>query len=243
MWIAAIASIAFAEPVAVVDGNVKRLLQRLAGSTLTSKEMWRRAQSLLSQSRPADFNQAMMELGALVCTPRQPKCDPCPVRQWCATQGESPRTTSRQSQSKKEIWCLLDQREGHIRLVQRPANSSLMAAMWELPQASPTVPLSHQSAAKTAESAEGAAKRRKITAHGASRGSEAPNGRAPKGRKNTTHTPWRTFRHAITVTDYTVHVIRAAVPRTKGTWIAIADLSNVPITGLTRKILKAARII
>jgi len=45
------------------------------------------------------------------------------------------------------------------------------------------------------------------------------------------------------VTDYTVHVIRATVPRTKGDWVAIADLSNVPITGLTRKILKAAGII
>src|SRR6267378_3943735 len=116
-----------------------------------------------------------------------------------------------------------------------------MAAIRDLLPAPPTIPLSHQRSARTAETAEGAAKRRKITTHNTNHKSEAPNGRAPKKQKNTTHTPWRTFRHAITVTDYTVHVIRAAVPRTKGAWIAIADLSNVPITGLTRKILKAAR--
>jgi A/G-specific adenine glycosylase len=215
---AAIASIAFAEPVAVLDGNVERVLQRLAGRSLTSKDLWRGAQSSLSQSRPADFNQAMMELGALVCTPRQPECDTCPIRKWCATQGEVPRTTPRQSQSRKEIWCLLDQCNGDIRLVQRPATSSLMASMWELPQASPAVSMSHQSA----EKADGSARQ------------------APKGRKNT---HWRTFRHSITVTSYTVHVIRAAAARNRGSWIAIADLPNVPITGLTRKILKAAGII
>jgi A/G-specific adenine glycosylase len=244
---AAVASIAFSEPVAVLDGNVERVLQRLADRSLTSKDLWQRAQSSLSESRPADFNQAMMELGALVCTPRQPKCDTCPIRKWCARQGEAPRTAPPQSQSRKEIWCLLDQRNGDIRLVQRSANSSLMASMWELPQASPPVSLPDQSLEKAGKSAKKvvkssvkAAKRRKITAHGVSRGSPAPNARAPKGRKNTL---WRTFRHSITVTDYTVHVIRAPVPRTKGAWIPIADLSNVPITGLTRKILKAADII
>jgi A/G-specific adenine glycosylase len=237
---AAIASIAFSEQVAVLDGNVERVLQRLAGRSLTSKDLWRGAQSLLSQSRPADFNQAMMELGAMVCTPRQPKCDACPIRTCCATQGEAPRITPRQRQARKEIWCLLDQRNGDIRLVKRPASSSLMAAMWELPQASPTVSVSDESEKKAAKSLAKTANQRKIATHSISRGSETPNGRVPKERKNSA---WRTFRHSITVTDYTVHVIRAAVPRTKGAWIPIADLSNVPITGLTRKILKAARII
>ena len=73
---AAIASIAFDEPVAVVDGNVERVLQRITGRNLT--ETWQQAQSLLSPSRPGDFNQAMMELGATVCTPRQPKCPSVP---------------------------------------------------------------------------------------------------------------------------------------------------------------------
>ena len=230
---AAIASIAFAEPVAVVDGNVERVLQRLAGSALTSKDLWQRAQWQLSPSRPADFNQAMMELGAMVCTPRQPKCDACPIRNWCATQGESPRTTPPQSQSRKEIWHTLDQRGGHIRMVQRPAKSSLMAGMWELPPAEPSITSNLKSSP--------AAKRRKITAHGASRESAAPASRAPNGRKNGHETSWRTFRHSITVTNYTVHVICS--PAARGQWMPIERISDVPITGLTRKILKAAGII
>src|SRR5882672_4984114 len=229
---AAIASIAFAEPVAVVDGNVERVLQRLAGSSLTSKEIWQRAQSQISPSRPADFNQAMMELGAMVCTPRQPRCERCPIRKWCATQGESPRTKLLQGQSKKKIWYTLDQRDGCIRLVQRPADSSLMASMWELPPAAPT--------RTSAATSEPAAKRRKTKAHGAGRGPGTPNGRAPKGRKNG-QAAWQTFRHSITTTDYTVNVIQTQA--TQGKWIPIEKIPDVTLTGLTRKIIKAARII
>ncbi len=306
---AAIASIAFAEPVAVVDGNVERVLQRLAGSSLTSKDMWQRAQSFLDESRPGDFNQAMMELGATRCTPKQPKCDSCPLRKWCATQGETPHarefmfeirqggTTRRKPssggasqlnpalqrglrkkndaspggtahasarmrprstdlvtrgrfasgprspqpqtrQNKKEIWCVLDHRDGHVRLVQRSSNASLMAAMWELPQW--PQPARQERGLPPSPTA---AKRRKTAAHSASRGSATPNRQAPKGRKKRSDAPWRTFRHSITVTDYTVHVIRAAAPVTDGKWIPVAKLSDVPITGLTRKILKAGGVI
>jgi A/G-specific adenine glycosylase len=237
---AAIASIAFAEPVAVVDGNVERVLQRLAGSRLTSKQTWQRAQSLLTESRPGDFNQAMMELGATVCTPRQPKCAACPVRKWCATQGEIRQDQLPSAQRKKEIWCALDQREGHIRLVQRSRRESLMAGMWELPQWTqpPYQALASEPVTRPA------AERRKITAHGASRGSAARSSRAPQGRKNESDAvPWQTFRHSITVTDYTVHVLRHPAPAVRGQWIAIANIRQMPITGLTRKILKAGGII
>jgi len=233
---AAIASIAFAEPVAVVDGNVERVLQRLAGKSLISKDMWQSAQSLLFKSRPADFNQALMEVGAIVCLPRQPKCDSCPIRKWCATKGEAPRTAPRQSQLRKEVWFILDQRDSQIRLVQRQANSSLMAGMWELPQRPPTVPSSN-------DAADAAEKRRKNTAHRASRGSALQNNRAPKGRKNKQAAPWRTFRHSITITNYTVHVTRGSAPVANGKWITIEEIPDLPITGLTRKILKAAGII
>src|SRR6266853_2342075 len=94
---AAIASIAFAEPIAVVDGNVERVLQRFIGINLTTPQIWQHAQALLADSRPGDFNQAMMELGATVCVPREPRCPMCPVRKWCVTQQSgrsaiSPRT-------------------------------------------------------------------------------------------------------------------------------------------------------
>jgi A/G-specific adenine glycosylase len=216
---AAIASIAFAEPVAVVDGNVERVLQRLAGRTLPAKEMWQRAQSTLSKSRPADFNQAMMELGAVVCTPRQPKCGACPLRKWCVTRGESPRLISSKRQAKKEIWYSLDQRGAHIRLVQRPKDSSLMASMWELPQLK-----SRLTASKEGKK-------------------EGKNDEPPMGQKEKNEAPWRTFRHSITVTDYTVHVARTGLNRSQGRWIAVNEIPKLPITGLTRKILKAAGII
>ncbi len=214
---AAIASIAFAEPIAVVDGNVERVLQRLAGKTLPAKEMWQRAQILLNKSRPADFNQAMMELGAVVCTPRQPKCGACPLRKWCATRGESPRLTSSKRQAKKEIWYSLDQHDAHIRLVQRPKDSSMMASMWELPHLKPRLTAAKEEVRK--------------------------NDEAPMGRKNKNEAPWRTFRHSITVTDYTVHVMRTAMRPAQGKWIAMNEIPKLPITGLTRKILKAAGII
>ena len=79
----AIASIAFGEPVAVVDGNVERVLLRVfPGHELTPSAKWFRekASSLLDRRRPGDFNQAMMELGATVCLPQRPLCLHCPVQ-------------------------------------------------------------------------------------------------------------------------------------------------------------------
>ena len=217
---AAIASIAFAERVAVVDGNVERVLQRFIGINLTTPQIWQHAQALLANSRPGDFNQAMMELGATVCVPREPRCPMCPVRKWCVTEqsmerrasppGRTPAPNSTR-QVKKEIWGVLSQRDRGIRLVRRPKKTSLMPGMWELPQSSePTRPL-------------------------------------PASAQ------WRTFRHSITVTDYTVHVLwntrlrntplPDTPPAAKGKWIAIDRIPQIPITGLTRKILKAGGII
>jgi A/G-specific adenine glycosylase len=230
---AAIASIAFAEPVAVVDGNVERVLRRLVQiSTAGTKnraqaQLWRQAQTLLDSSRPGDFNQAMMELGAMVCVPLEPRCPACPVRKFCNTQqfsqaatpligaqnsassfGKTPRSIR---QVKKKIWCVLNQHNGRILLVLRSKESSLMPGMWELPL-SPVRP-----------------------------------------PRLTASVRWRTFRHSITVTDYTVHVLRniplrnALLPRAyfagKGKWVAIDLIPQIPITGLTRKILKADGII
>ncbi|HWZ81986.1 MAG TPA: A/G-specific adenine glycosylase [Terriglobales bacterium] len=242
---AAIASIAFGEPIAVVDGNVERVLERQTGEGLSKKDFWRQAQSLLDQSRPADFNQSMMELGALVCTPRQPKCETCPVRKWCVTQGEAPLTASPQRQSRREIWYTLDERNSHIRLVQRSVKDSLMAGMWELPAASvaQTSKVASLEAGQTQARQPKAAKWRKTTAHGATRGSAPKQDEAPKGRKKRTLALWRTFRHSITVTNYTVHVVRASTTAKQGKWIPIEKISEVPLTGLARKILRAAGII
>jgi A/G-specific adenine glycosylase len=131
---AAIASIAFGEPKAVVDGNVERVLRRVtANPELSHGETWNLAGKLLSPRRPGDFNQAMMELGATVCTPREPKCQACPVIKHCATRGALPRGEKqvRNTRSVALGWRYCDD---CLWLVQRPRTLSLMPGMWELPE-------------------------------------------------------------------------------------------------------------
>ena len=75
----AVASIAFGQPVAVVDGNVERVLTRLDGAPRAGAAAWKRAQQLLDRRHPGDWNQAMMELGATVCTPQSPQLPALPA--------------------------------------------------------------------------------------------------------------------------------------------------------------------
>lgn len=140
---AAVASIAFGEPVAVVDGNVKRVLQRLNGKELSHDAYWQRAEELLDRRRPGDSNQALMELGATVCLPGQPLCQSCPVTEFCASlQGkriESRNGLRKEPELRRKAMLnyLLAQKNGAILLQQRSATVSLMPGMWELPQLAP----------------------------------------------------------------------------------------------------------
>jgi A/G-specific adenine glycosylase len=85
----AIASFAFEEPVAVVDGNVQRVISRLKGiatpvNTTDGKKIFKKeAQKLLDHHDPGEYNQAIIELGALVCTPKNPECEYCPLKMFC----------------------------------------------------------------------------------------------------------------------------------------------------------------
>lgn len=141
---AAIASIAHGEAVAVVDGNVERVLCRVAGwdashphkSSHNSKIGYMAAQ-LLDPSRPGDFNQAMMELGATLCLPRNPQCAECPIFAACATRGEH-KTAPRPPSEKRDAAFALCIRPGRARrpavlLEQRPVTESVMPGLWELP--------------------------------------------------------------------------------------------------------------
>jgi A/G-specific adenine glycosylase len=132
---AAIASIAFGESVAVVDGNVERVLERVSGRRLAAGAVWDAAEELLDRERPGDFNQAMMELGAVVCTPRAPTCLTCPVIELCATRGEMTNQVKAAPQKKREIHYALHRSNGSVLLLKRDADASLMAGMWELPEA------------------------------------------------------------------------------------------------------------
>jgi len=136
---AAIASIAFGEAVAVVDGNVERVLQRVSGQRMAGEELWRAAERLLDRERAGDFNQALMELGATVCTPRAPACVTCPVVELCTTRGEMAGAAKARRQKKLEIHYALDWRSqngegGAVFLVRRARDARMMAGMWELPE-------------------------------------------------------------------------------------------------------------
>jgi A/G-specific adenine glycosylase len=130
---AAVASIAYGEPVAVVDGNVKRVLHRLTGRELAEEDNWRIASRLLEPSRPGDFNQAMMELGAMVCLHATPLCNRCPVATMCVVQGAGV-SRKKPARLKAELRYLLAIKADKVLLRQRPKTSSLMAGMWELPE-------------------------------------------------------------------------------------------------------------
>jgi A/G-specific adenine glycosylase len=139
---AAVASIAFGEPIPAIDGNVKRVLARWFAheadpDEARSGQMRRDAASLIDPERPGDFNQAMMELGATVCLPRAPLCLSCPVRTHCATRGEHATPQAKQMLSRKTALGLLQRRQwpkSEVLLQQRPADASQMPGMWELPQ-------------------------------------------------------------------------------------------------------------
>ena len=141
---AAIASIAHGEHVAVVDGNVERVLSRIrgweshdaVGEAAVRRKVDEFSAALVDARRSGDFNQAIMELGATVCTPRNPQCLVCPWKTECRTLGEH-KTPKRAAMTSSEIACLLTVRDGdrgaEILLEQRAATNSVMPGMWELP--------------------------------------------------------------------------------------------------------------
>jgi len=130
---AAVASIAYGQPRAVVDGNVQRVLRRLLAIPAGNSELlWRVAGQLLDPQRPGDFNQAMMELGATTCLPRQPSCPSCPVVDWCITRGRLPSAWRRPQKKKKSVYQLARRRSA-VWLARRSQHASLMPGMWELP--------------------------------------------------------------------------------------------------------------
>jgi A/G-specific adenine glycosylase len=191
---AAIASIAFGEPVAVVDGNVERIVRRVfAAESAGPRQIWSAAEHLLERERPGDFNQAMMELGATVCLPGKPLCGDCPIARWCSTRGAGP-SNGAGKRRKRTVGYVLSVRQGSVRLRQRSASSRLMPAMWELPQTNGT-----------------------------------------RARSATV------LRHSITDTDYRVRVVQG--PCRDGEWVTFSRLRRLPLTGLTRKILRRFAII
>jgi A/G-specific adenine glycosylase len=218
---AAIASIAHGERVAVVDGNVERVLCRIAGwngsgkaNTALRKQVEALAVQLVDPARPGDFNQAMMELGATVCTPRNPQCLACPLNTHCKTRGEH-KTALRKPMRTVEIGHALALRakrgktgvRQEVLLELRPGHLTVMPGLWELP---------------------------------ALRNSAVPE---PELRM--------TVRHAIMQVNYTVRIRSVSEKDldllAHGTgerkWVAFENAGSIPLTGLARKVLTRARLL
>jgi len=222
---AAIASIAFGEPVAVVDGNVERVLCRLsgwesvtrAGAAALRRKIEGLAERLVDRVHPGDFNQAMMELGATVCLPRNPQCLVCPLAEDCKTRGEH-KTSPRPRMLSREVAHALSVRTGQganargsgsreVLLEQRAASQTVMPGLWELPVLR-----------------EAAVPEKDLR---------------------------MTVRHAIMQVNYYVRIRTVfeddvdamTVAGGERRWVPLSDVAGMALTGLTRKVLSRAHLL
>jgi A/G-specific adenine glycosylase len=140
----AVLSIAYGEALPVVDGNVRRVLSRLfclrGAAWKKDGPYYNLADELLMRNAPGDWNQALMELGATVCIPRQPACAACPVRAHCqaAAQGiadQLPEGRARRAPARVTVAAAIVESEGRLLMVRR-REGPVLSRMWELPQTS-----------------------------------------------------------------------------------------------------------
>jgi A/G-specific adenine glycosylase len=137
----AVASIAFGQRAPILDGNVNRVLCRLDKVTTdprdkaTQMQLWQRAEAILPRKRVGDFNSALMELGALVCTPRSPQCLLCPVRDHCEAQSAGmqeqippPRKAKPTPLHRRHVYCI---RRGDRWLIEQRPSRGRWAGMWQ----------------------------------------------------------------------------------------------------------------
>jgi A/G-specific adenine glycosylase len=229
---AAVLSIAYEEPHAVLDGNVARVLARIRAlrGDLRAPGMWRKleseAQDLLARNAPGDWNQAMMELGATVCTPKSPQCGECPVEKWCRARklGIAEKLPAvRKKRATVEVTLaaavLLDPHGRTLLVRQADGDGALFSRMWQFP------------ALETKGSDAGAA----LSAHMFEKFGVVRNGN---------FAPLATARHTVTFRNirlepYLVHVAR--LPRVKGARvIALSEIRGLPVSNATQKIADAA---
>jgi A/G-specific adenine glycosylase len=146
----AIASIAFDLRAPILDGNVTRVLCRLDNISANPREkqtlalLWRRAEEIVPAKRPGDFNSALMELGATVCTPRNPQCLVCPVRLHCEAQAAgtqekvpAPRKAKPTPLHRRTTYCI---RRGEKWLIEQRPSRGRWAGMWQFVTIDPASP-------------------------------------------------------------------------------------------------------
>ena len=219
----AVASIAFGRPLPLVDGNVARVFARLfaierplAGS---DRELWRIATALVPRRRAGDWNQALMELGATICTPRAPRCDACPLEALCEARARDlvsrlPVPRTRPASRVVRRAAALVEHAGRVLLVRR-TDGLLLRGLWDLP----SVDLDGHDDAETS-----------LRAALATLGIE----RAPLRELGT-------IRHSILDRRIVARVFRTtstARSRPNARWIRRGDLAHLPITAATSRALR-----
>jgi A/G-specific adenine glycosylase len=144
---AAISAIAFHRDVVAVDGNIRRVFARLINLELDArsgegfKRILERATRELPAGRASQYNQALMDLGASICTPRNPQCSACPLASHCATnasgtQQERPVVSSRATLPRRRLAAGVITQNSHV-LVGRRADGGLLGGLWGFPEAVP----------------------------------------------------------------------------------------------------------
>jgi A/G-specific adenine glycosylase len=230
---AAILSIAFAQPVAAIDGNVSRVISRIfalrnpLGSLESRQQIRDLADHLLCKKHPGHFNQAMMDLGATVCTPRTPACVSCPLRGLCKAKGlglqeQLPVAKKKPTLSHKcMIAAILRDRKKRMLVVQRP-HSGLLGGLWKFPGG-------ERGAKESAEDALARTVREEL-------------GVSVRAIKTIA-----SVKHAYTHFRVTFHVYRCAVVRGRPKsleghvwkWVSAEELRGLALSKAERKILSA----
>ena len=224
----ALLSIAFSRPEAVVDGNVRRVISRLhcLKGVVPESFFWRQAQAWVPQDRPADFNQAVMELGAIICAPSSPDCPRCPVAVLCGArarglQGEIPRARIGRTTERVRLVVLVLVRGGRV-LLTRKREATYIPGEWGLPlralgtRASPGR-VARELAMEFCEEL-------------------PPLERLP------------TVQHGITHHRITAHVRKAVLSgrprvRSAGRWFPVSDLPRLLVSSLFRKAAASADLV
>lgn len=140
----AILASVFNQPFAILDGNVKRVLTRYfaiqgwTGKRAVENQLWDLAQQLTPKENPADFNQAMMDMGAIICTRSRPKCQLCPIANQCQAHAlgkekDFPTKKPKKVNPHKEAYFIIFQSRNRVWLEQRP-NIGLWGGLWCFPQ-------------------------------------------------------------------------------------------------------------
>jgi A/G-specific adenine glycosylase len=231
---AAVLSIAYDTPLAVLDGNVARVLARLLAmcGDLRANGRWQRlgetAQLLLAQNAPGDWNQALMELGETICTPQNPRCSDCPISRWCRARARNltaripaPRRKPAAVHMKIAAAILLDSRNRTF-LIRDPGahDDVLFSRMWQFP----AIEVSQNAQAE-------------LAAHlHATLAIDCTNGTRLEALRAAHHAV--TFRN-ITLLPFLGRVERLPrLPRSRV--IPLASLTRLPVSNATRKIAASA---